>query len=65
MLRSVLRARILLRVLLGLILLVVALNWTYGRLPATPRPTGSFLAAAPAVCESTIWKGPAPNPRCC
>ena len=26
----------------GLALLVVVLNWTYGRLPAEPKPTGSF-----------------------
>ncbi|MGH2853956.1 MAG: alpha/beta fold hydrolase [Solirubrobacteraceae bacterium] len=46
MLRSVLRVRVLLRVLLGLALIVVLLNWTYGRLPATPRPTGSFAQLA-------------------
>jgi pimeloyl-ACP methyl ester carboxylesterase len=45
-LRSALRARILLRVLLGLVLVVVVLNWTWGRLPATPRPTGSFVQLA-------------------
>jgi pimeloyl-ACP methyl ester carboxylesterase len=33
-------------VLLALILIVVALNWTWGRLPATPRPTGSFVQLA-------------------
>ena len=27
-------------------LAVVVLNWTYGRLPATPRPTGSFIELA-------------------
>src|ERR1700734_1240043 len=26
-----------------LALVVVVLNWTYGRLPAEPRPTGSFV----------------------
>ncbi len=35
------------RLLLGLIavlaLAVVVLNWTYGRLPAEPKPTGSFM----------------------
>jgi pimeloyl-ACP methyl ester carboxylesterase len=46
MLRSALRPRVLLRVLLGLVLVVVVLNWTYGRLPATPRPAGSFLTLA-------------------
>jgi pimeloyl-ACP methyl ester carboxylesterase len=34
--------RILLRVAAALALIVVALNWTYGRLPAEPKPTGSF-----------------------
>jgi pimeloyl-ACP methyl ester carboxylesterase len=37
---------LLLRVLAGLALVVVILNWTYGRLPPTPRPTGSFVALA-------------------
>jgi pimeloyl-ACP methyl ester carboxylesterase len=37
------KARLLRRVLLVLALLVVALNWTYGRLPPTPAPTGSFV----------------------
>jgi pimeloyl-ACP methyl ester carboxylesterase len=37
---------LLLRVLAGLALVVVLLNWTYGRLPPTPRPTGSFVALA-------------------
>ena len=32
--------------LLALALVVVVLNWTYGRLPPTPRPTGSFVALA-------------------
>ncbi len=36
----------LLRVLAGLALVVVLLNWTYGRLPPTPRPTRSFVALA-------------------
>jgi pimeloyl-ACP methyl ester carboxylesterase len=38
--------RFLLRALLGVALIVVVLNWTYGRLPPTPRPTGSFVALA-------------------
>ena len=29
--------------LLGLAIVVVVLNWTYGRLPVTPHPTGQFL----------------------
>jgi pimeloyl-ACP methyl ester carboxylesterase len=33
-------------VLAALAVVVVALNWTYGRLPPTPRPTGSFVALA-------------------
>jgi pimeloyl-ACP methyl ester carboxylesterase len=41
---GLLRPRRLLRVVLALLLLVVvALNWTYGRLPAEPKPTGSFM----------------------
>lgn len=37
----------LLLVLLGVcVLVVVVLNWTYGRLPVTPRPTGSFVQLA-------------------
>jgi hypothetical protein len=35
--------RILLLVLLTLVVAVVVLNWTYGRLPAEPKPTGSFV----------------------
>lgn len=35
--------RLIVRVLLALIALVVVLNWTYGRLPATPQPTGRFV----------------------
>lgn len=31
---------------LGLAVLVVVLNWTYGRLPVTPHPTGKFLQLA-------------------
>src|ERR1039458_25348 len=34
--------RMLLRVVVAAALVVVALNWTYGRLPAEPRPSGSF-----------------------
>jgi pimeloyl-ACP methyl ester carboxylesterase len=35
--------RILLGVVAVLAVTVVVLNWTYGRLPAEPRPTGSFI----------------------
>src|ERR1700722_13641150 len=35
--------RLIVRVLLALLALVVVLNWTYGRLPATPPPTGHFV----------------------
>jgi pimeloyl-ACP methyl ester carboxylesterase len=35
--------RLLLGILLTLIVAVVVLNWTYGRLPAEPKPTGSFI----------------------
>jgi pimeloyl-ACP methyl ester carboxylesterase len=34
------------RALLALVLLVVVLNWTYGRLPATPAPSGRFMQLA-------------------
>ena len=38
------RIRRLLLIVLGVLaVLVVALNWTYGRLPAEPKPTGSFV----------------------
>ncbi len=46
MFRRLLRARILLRFVALLALVVVVLNWTYGRLPATPRATGSFVQLA-------------------
>ncbi len=39
---AVIRRRISTRRLL-LALVIVVLNWTYGRLPAEPRPTGSFV----------------------
>lgn len=35
--------RLLLGILLALVVAVVVLNWTYGRLPAEPKPTGSFV----------------------
>lgn len=35
--------RLLLSILVVLAALVVVLNWTYGRLPAEPKPTGSFI----------------------
>lgn len=38
-----LKVKLLRRALLALLALVVALNWTYGRLPAEGRPTGSFV----------------------
>ncbi|MGH2911177.1 MAG: alpha/beta fold hydrolase, partial [Solirubrobacteraceae bacterium] len=38
--------KILLWAVLALAVVVVALNWTYGRLPVTPKPTGSFLKLA-------------------
>jgi pimeloyl-ACP methyl ester carboxylesterase len=40
------KGRVVRRVLLGVLLAVVVLNWTYGRLPATPRATGSFVQLA-------------------
>src|ERR1700733_2398470 len=35
--------RIALLVLAALALIVVVLNWTYGRLPSEPKPNGSFI----------------------
>jgi len=35
--------RLALGILLGLVVAVVVLNWTYGRLPSEPKPTGSFV----------------------
>lgn len=35
--------RVILAILAVLALVVVTLNWTYGRLPAEPKPTGSFV----------------------
>lgn len=37
------------RIVLALLLVVVVLNWTYGRLPATPRPAGRFLTLGGGV----------------
>jgi pimeloyl-ACP methyl ester carboxylesterase len=37
-------ARIVACVLAALALVVIALNWTYGRLPAEPKPHGSFVS---------------------
>jgi pimeloyl-ACP methyl ester carboxylesterase len=41
--------RLLLRLLMLLLAVVVVLNWTYGRLPTTPKPTGRFLTLAGGV----------------
>jgi pimeloyl-ACP methyl ester carboxylesterase len=41
--------RLLLYGLLALAAVVVVLNWTAGRLPATPTPTGSFITLAKGV----------------
>jgi pimeloyl-ACP methyl ester carboxylesterase len=43
------RGRLILRLLLVLLAVVVVLNWTYGRLPATPKPAGRFLTLAGGV----------------
>ncbi|HTA15632.1 MAG TPA: alpha/beta hydrolase [Solirubrobacteraceae bacterium] len=52
--------RILLWGLLALAVLVVVLNWTYGRLPATPRPTGRFLQLAGLKIRYLERSGPGP-----
>ena len=43
MLRGMRARRLLLIIVATLALAVVVLNWTYGRLPAEPKPTGSFM----------------------
>jgi pimeloyl-ACP methyl ester carboxylesterase len=41
---GLIRPRKLLRLIaISIFLAVIALNWTYGRLPAEPKPTGSFI----------------------
>jgi pimeloyl-ACP methyl ester carboxylesterase len=52
--------RILLWGLLALAVVVVVLNWTYGRLPATPRPTGSFVQLAGVKVRYLERPGPEP-----
>jgi hypothetical protein len=47
--RGVSIKRLLLAFLGACLLAVVVLNWTYGRLPVTPRPTGSFVELAGGV----------------
>lgn len=44
--RGVSIKRVVLALLGSCVLAVVVLNWTYGRLPATPRPAGSFISLA-------------------
>ncbi len=46
MLRRALTGKLIRRVLLAAVAIVVVLNWTWGRLPATPRATGSFVQLA-------------------
>jgi pimeloyl-ACP methyl ester carboxylesterase len=46
--------------LLGLAVVVVVLNWTYGRLPVTPRPTGRFLQLAGLKLRYLERPGPEP-----
>lgn len=46
MLRRALTGKLVRRVLLAVVGIVVVLNWTWGRLPAAPRPTGSFVQLA-------------------
>jgi pimeloyl-ACP methyl ester carboxylesterase len=45
---------------LALAAVVVVLNWTYGRLPATPKPTGSFLQLAGVKLRYLERPGPEP-----
>ncbi len=52
--------KILLWSVLGLALIVVVLNWTYGRLPVTPHPTGKFLQLAGLKLRYLERPGPGP-----
>ena len=45
---------------LALAVIVVVLNWTYGRLPVTPRPTGSFVQLAGLKVRYLERPGPEP-----
>lgn len=45
---------------LALATVVVVLNWTYGRLPVTPKPTGSFLQLAGVKLRYLERPGPEP-----
>jgi pimeloyl-ACP methyl ester carboxylesterase len=52
--------RILLWGVLALAVVVVVLNWTYGRLPTTPRPSGSFIQLAGLKIRYIERPGPEP-----
>jgi pimeloyl-ACP methyl ester carboxylesterase len=52
--------RILLWGVLALAVVVVVLNWTYGRLPATPSPSGSFMQLAGIKLRYLERPGPEP-----
>jgi pimeloyl-ACP methyl ester carboxylesterase len=52
--------KILVRLLTVLAAAVVVLNWTYGRLPGTPRPTGRFVALAGLRVRYLERPGPEP-----
>jgi len=45
---------------LALVAAIVVLNWTYGRLPVTPKPTGSFLRLAGLKLRYIERPGPEP-----
>ena len=46
--------------LLTLAVVVLILNWTYGRLPVTPRPTGSFIQLSGVKLRYLERAGPEP-----
>jgi pimeloyl-ACP methyl ester carboxylesterase len=56
----VLRRKILLWGALALAVLVVVLNWTYGRLPVTPHATGSFIQLSGLKLRYLERPGPEP-----
>jgi pimeloyl-ACP methyl ester carboxylesterase len=53
--------RLLLWGALALAVVVVVLNWTYGRLPATPHPTGQFVQLSGLRVRYLERPGPEPT----
>ena len=52
--------KLVLAVVATLALVVVVLNWTYGRLPAEPKPAGSFIRVGKLRIRCLERPGPGP-----